>query len=146
MLFSTSLRGRRGFWGFFFCFVFIVLNIWLHRAACRIVIPLPGIKHVPPAAEAQSLNHWTAREVPEIFQFLSTHFFKCRADHTKAFGTLDLAWGSLVCNFCSSQKPGTLHQAALAKPDPALLLSLTSPPDPSFPLDDAPLGRGDPGQ
>ena len=29
-----------------------------------ILVPQPGIKPVPPALEAQSLNHWTAREVP----------------------------------------------------------------------------------
>ena len=32
--------------------------------ACRILVPQPGIKPVPPAVEAWSLNHWTAREVP----------------------------------------------------------------------------------
>ena len=26
---------------------------------------------VPPAVEAHSLNHWTAREVPRLTQFLS---------------------------------------------------------------------------
>ena len=31
--------------------------------AGRILVPLPGIKHVPPAVEANSLNHWTTREV-----------------------------------------------------------------------------------
>ena len=28
------------------------------------VFPWPGVKPVPPALETQSLNHWTAREVP----------------------------------------------------------------------------------
>ena len=38
---------------------------WLCRAACRILVPWPGIKPVPPpAVEAWSLNHWTAREFP----------------------------------------------------------------------------------
>ena len=35
----------------------------------------PGIKHVPPAVEVWSLNHWTAREVPSSYfikQFLCT--------------------------------------------------------------------------
>ena len=32
--------------------------------ACRILIPLPGIKPVPSAVEAWSLNHWTTREAP----------------------------------------------------------------------------------
>ena len=34
--------------------------------ACGILVPRPGIKPIPPAVEAQSLNHWTAREVPSI--------------------------------------------------------------------------------
>ena len=32
--------------------------------ACGILVPQPGIEPTPPAVEAQSLNHWTAREVP----------------------------------------------------------------------------------
>ena len=32
--------------------------------ACGILIPWPGIKHALPVLEAQSLNDWTAREVP----------------------------------------------------------------------------------
>ena len=44
----------------------IALNFifWPHHAACRILVPRPGIKPVPPAVETWSLNHWTAREVP----------------------------------------------------------------------------------
>ena len=37
-----------------------------HLAACGILVPQPGIKPVLPAVEAQSLNHWTAREVPAL--------------------------------------------------------------------------------
>ena len=45
---------------FFVCFVLF----WLCYAACRILVPRPGIEPVSPAVEAQSLNHWTTREVP----------------------------------------------------------------------------------
>ena len=48
---------------FFVCFVFV---FWLHCMACSILVPQPGIKPVPPALEAQSLNHWTTREVPNF--------------------------------------------------------------------------------
>ena len=41
---------------FFFFFFF-----GSHRAACRILVPRPGIEPVPPAVEARSPNHWTAR-------------------------------------------------------------------------------------
>ena len=37
---------------------------WPHHAACGILVPRAGIKPVPSALEAQSLNHWSAREVP----------------------------------------------------------------------------------
>ena len=33
--------------------------------AWGILVPWPRIEHVPPAVEAQSLKHWTAREVLE---------------------------------------------------------------------------------
>ena len=44
---------------FFFIF-------WLHHVACSILVPWPGIEPKPPVAEAQSLNHWTTREVHHI--------------------------------------------------------------------------------
>ena len=41
-------------------FVFFFL---LHRVACEILVPWPGIKPAPPALEAWGLCHWMAREV-----------------------------------------------------------------------------------
>ena len=32
------------------------------------LVPRPGIEPGPPALAAQSLNHWTAREVPNVPQ------------------------------------------------------------------------------
>ena len=40
-------------------------STWSRRVACRILVPQPGIEPVPPVVEVQSLNHWTAKEVPE---------------------------------------------------------------------------------
>jgi len=42
------------------------LGGWLapHHAVCRILVLQPGFKPVPTTLEAQSFNHWTAREVP----------------------------------------------------------------------------------
>ena len=37
---------------------------WLCHMACRILAPWPEIEPVPPAMEAQCLNHWTTWEVP----------------------------------------------------------------------------------
>ena len=49
---------------------------WLPRVACGILVPRPGIEPVPPAMEVQSLNHWTAREVPLInFKRISIFLF-----------------------------------------------------------------------
>ena len=44
----------------------IILALFFFRlcnTACGILVPRPGIKPMPPAVEAQSLNHWTTREV-----------------------------------------------------------------------------------
>ena len=43
-----------------FSFFFLVLAApW----PCMVLVPQPGIEHTPPALGAQSLNHWTTREV-----------------------------------------------------------------------------------
>ena len=39
---------------------YLFLYFWMHPMACGIPAPQPGIKHVPPALEVQTLNHWTA--------------------------------------------------------------------------------------
>ena len=50
---------------FFNCVKFLGANFYLFIifwpccVACRILVPQPGIKPVPPAVEAPSLNHWT---------------------------------------------------------------------------------------
>ena len=43
----------------------LLFYFWLHHTTCGILIPQPGIKPVSPALEAQSPNHWTAKEVPQ---------------------------------------------------------------------------------
>ena len=45
--------------------MFVCFWFWLYHTACRILVPQPGIEPLPLAVEAQSLNHWTAREVLE---------------------------------------------------------------------------------
>ena len=39
--------------------------------ACLVSVPQPGIEHMPPALEAQNLNHWTNREVPTHCSFIT---------------------------------------------------------------------------
>jgi len=47
----------------------VFLYIHPHQVACEILVPQPGIELAPPALEAQSLNGWTTREVPESCVF-----------------------------------------------------------------------------
>ena len=54
---TTAPPGKPDF--LFFNFIF-----WPRRAACRSLVPQPGIE---PAPGARSLNHRTAREVPHYF-------------------------------------------------------------------------------
>ena len=42
--------------------------------ACGILVPRPGIEPVPPAVEAQSLNHWTTREILKIYIYFFVPF------------------------------------------------------------------------
>ena len=44
--------------------IFSFVLFWLCHKAYGILVPWPEIEPTPPALEAQSLNHWTAREVP----------------------------------------------------------------------------------
>ena len=53
---------------FFFC-------LWPCHMACRVLVSPTGIEAVPPAVEAQSLNHWTTREVPAIYFFFFLIYF-----------------------------------------------------------------------
>ena len=54
---------------FIYLFICLFIYLFLHLAACGILVPQPGIKPVSPALGAQSLNHWTAREVPVMAKF-----------------------------------------------------------------------------
>ena len=54
----------------FYPFLYPISPLFLFLAlphACRILVPQPGIEPKPPAVEAQSLNHWTSREVLHFF-------------------------------------------------------------------------------
>ena len=53
----------------FLSFIYFIF-FWPCPTACGILVPPPGIEPAPPALEAWSLNHWTAREVPRFLYFL----------------------------------------------------------------------------
>ena len=65
-----SINYFHHFWIFF----------WLHFAACGTLVLQAGTEPLPHALEAQSLNHWTAREVLIFFfsfLYLSFNFLSC---------------------------------------------------------------------
>ena len=43
---------------------YLFIYFWMCVSADGILVPQQGIKPVSPAVKEQSLNHWTAREVP----------------------------------------------------------------------------------
>ena len=55
---------------FNFLFLFFFFFLPCHTVY-GILVPRPGIKPAPPAFKVQSLNHWTAREVPRILTLYS---------------------------------------------------------------------------
>ena len=53
-----------------------------YPSACRILVPQSGIEPVPPAIEAQVLNHWTAREVPVMLCLFGLGYTACEISVT----------------------------------------------------------------
>ena len=43
--------------------------LFLGRKVCGFLAPRQGIELAPLAVEASSLNHWTSREVPDLYIF-----------------------------------------------------------------------------
>ena len=41
-------------------------NFWLCSAACRVIVPHPGMEPMLPSLEPWSLNHWTASSVQSL--------------------------------------------------------------------------------
>ena len=53
----------------YFRFYVSLFSFWPRHTACRILVPQPGIKPIPPVVEAQCVNHWSTRKSPS-FTFL----------------------------------------------------------------------------
>ena len=62
----------------------IYLFIFGH-AASEILVPQPGMENVPLALEVQSLNHWTAKEVPWNSYFEGLNLLLSDILHLAAF-------------------------------------------------------------
>ena len=76
---DQALIGEALFFTAFCChlcsfLLFKVITFLLHHKACWILVPWPGVRLVPSAVEAQSLNHWTTRNVPSPSFHLATLF------------------------------------------------------------------------
>ena len=50
-------------------FCLFVCFLAVPHGACGVLVSRPGIESVPPAMEARSPNHWTAREFPGLNRF-----------------------------------------------------------------------------
>ena len=86
---------------------------------CEILVPCPGIEPGPPAVEAWSLNHWTARKV---WAFLSKNLFDC----TIIFLALLSSVQSLSCVWLFVTPWTAAHQASLSITNSLSLLKLMS--------------------
>ena len=85
---------------------FILLYLfWPHHMACGILVPLPRIKLIPPALEAQSLNHWTTSKV-QICTFSECLLVSCKATPVDSDGPSSL-----------DQSLELLEAGSLARPD-----------------------------
>ena len=65
-------------------FIFYFTYFWLHRIACGILGPQPGIKPVPLAVEGQSLNHWEGKSQNDL-DFRGNLFLSCMVKGTYDF-------------------------------------------------------------
>ena len=50
-------------------------SFWVSGTACGILVSWPGIEPLPTEVEAQSLNHWTAREISAVQLVLFVKWF-----------------------------------------------------------------------
>ena len=107
-LFSLAIL----FYLFIFKYLFIYLFIYLAAlglsCGMRDLVPWPGIESGPPALGAQSLSHWTTREVPPAILEFSLYVFGFQKFDSGmpeygflVFILLRVYWASWVCGFMS---------------------------------------------
>ena len=76
--YSSFLGGEKGFTDFCLTSLYFIIfkkTFRLHHMAYGILVPQPGIEHVPPALVSWSLNHWTTREVLYFVIFITIIMF-----------------------------------------------------------------------
>ena len=91
---------------------YLFIIFWPRCAACRTLVPWPGIEPVPPSVEAYNLNHWNAREVPirtfsegskalaescnqKVRKWFINHYAKRRGD-LRAYFSIDVRLASAL--------------------------------------------------
>ena len=105
---------------------YVLISFWPCPVACGILVPLPRIEPMPPALEAQSLNHWTTREV--LIHCLYISFFAC-------LSICQYLMSSIFVSFLSHLFPSIQgieresrehpHHCFLGEPSPDALFSLS---------------------
>ena len=80
-------------------YTFFPFSFFGHCVACGILVFPTGIRPVPPAVEAYSLNHWTSLNVSTLFLiYIYIYSFHCNL-------SLDIEYSSL----CYTVGPCLLH-------------------------------------
>ena len=67
-------------------FIYLVAQVYLFGCGMWDLVPWPGIEPGSPALGAQSLSHWTTREVPGLLSF----FFRLRRFSASVTSQCDL--------------------------------------------------------
>ena len=109
----------------FFLFSFFFVFSWPQGMACGMLVPWPRIEPISLTLEAQSLNHWTTREVPVLpVEWLCIPRFSVFSHHLNLPGV----WLGLP-------RVPPARASSLSQPDPptALPWSLEHALTPAFP-------------
>ena len=108
---------------FFLCFLFFSLHHVWHLGT--LVHPTRDWTHTPPAVKAQSLNHWTTREIPCL---ISSHVsppmipypqcFLCKLElkvwfKLNIWGKNNFFFGAVYCSLHPSRSSSSVYPTAL---------------------------------
>ena len=91
----------------------LFLVFWPCFTACKLLVHQPEIKPTPPSVEAQSLNHWTTREIPR-HQFetvwdgiITSSWSLCVAFTVCLWSILHEKWKISRCHLMDCSLPGS---------------------------------------
>ena len=81
---AQAVKGARVY--LLICFILFLL--WLHHAACGMLVSQPGMEPAPPTVKILSPNHWTTRDVPRVPGPVRTVPLPCSSHMTLGFSIL----------------------------------------------------------